>query len=257
MAKRKLKKGVCKICKETTLLNFEHVPPRSAFNKNTKYKTINFHDYLKSLNPLDYSIKGKVEQGGIGYYCYCEKCNNFLGTEYVREYKEWAICGVHILANGRFDRYDYDIIRINPNKILKQIISMFIAMNEEWFGNEYSDLIEFVKKSESIDLDNRFHVYMYLNTGAKYRYVNFMVKGSLEGGPIKCMELAFPPYGYVLTIDEPATDKRLTEITYFKNFNKEHDLELSIHRLETHLPFPMDYRTKSEIKSAMNLEKQP
>lgn len=134
---------------------------------------------------------------------------------------------------------------------------MFIAMNEHWFGEEYSDLVEFVKNNDSIVLNERYRIYMYLNTGAKYRYVNFMVKGSFDGNPIKCLELAFPPYGYVLTIDEPARDQRLAEITYFKNFNIVHDIELAIHRLETHLPIPMDYRTKSEIKSAIEQGKQP
>ena len=31
------KVGKCKLCLETKELNFEHIPPRSAFNKETKY----------------------------------------------------------------------------------------------------------------------------------------------------------------------------------------------------------------------------
>lgn len=78
-----MKFGTCKLCQNESYLNFEHVPPRSAGNKTTRYKKGSFLDFMTSENPFSYSAKGKIHQGGIGYYSYCIKCNNFLGTEYV------------------------------------------------------------------------------------------------------------------------------------------------------------------------------
>lgn len=88
--KRKIK-GLCKICKEIKELNFEHFPPSSAFNNNTKYYSISQEDFFKDSKAnslLNFKPKGKQFQGGLGDYCLCHDCNNFLGSAYVREYKK-------------------------------------------------------------------------------------------------------------------------------------------------------------------------
>jgi hypothetical protein len=69
--------GNCSLCGIFCDLTFEHVPPRSAFNKNTRYKTVPYEQVLKSDNILDANFKGKIEQGGLGHYSLCSNCNSF------------------------------------------------------------------------------------------------------------------------------------------------------------------------------------
>jgi len=255
MSKSSLLKGICRLCGEESMLNFEHVPPRSTFNKKTRYIQASFLEYMQLSNPFEKEIKGKINQGGIGYYAYCEKCNNFLGIEYVRSYKSWAEIGGYILSQGKFDIYEYDIFEQKLNRIFKQILSMFLAMNDKWFGREYPEIIDFIKDPSSIELSDRFKIYMYLNIGPQYRYIPFMVKGSLtDVKPIKCCELAFPPYGYVLTIDSDKTFHQITDITHFKSFLPDENINrsLRIARLETNLQIPLDYRTKNEILKSIH-----
>jgi hypothetical protein len=258
MGKLKLKNGTCHLCGEDSLLNFEHVPPRSTFNKKTRCVQASFLEYMQSDNPFEKEIKGKVNQGGIGYYAYCERCNNFLGNEYVRSYKPWAEIGGYILSKGKFNVYEYDIYKQKLNRIIKLILSMFVAMNDSWFGNEYPEIIEFIKNPSSTELSDRFKVFMYLNNGPQYRYLPFMVHGSLtDGKATKCCELAFPPYGYILTIDSEKEFDYLAEITHFKSFDSNEQVKQSmrIARLETNLPIPFDYRNRNEILMAIKESK--
>jgi hypothetical protein len=254
MGKSNLKSGTCRLCGVESLLNFEHVPPRSTFNKNTRYVQASFLEYMRNDNPFGKRLKGKVNQGGVGYYAYCEMCNNFLGNEYVRLYKPWAEIGAYILSKGKFNLYEYNVFEQKLNRVLKQILSMFVAMNDVWFTKEYPDIINFIKDSSSTELPNRFRVFMYLNNGPQIRYVPFMILGSLvEDKPTKCCEIAFPPYGYVLTIDSDKTYNHLAEITHFKYFEPDEPIERSmrIARLETNLPIPLDYRNRDEIIKAI------
>lgn len=256
MSKRQLQKGICRLCAENTMLNFEHVPPRSTFNKNTRYVSTPYIEYMQNDKPFDRKIKGKVGQGGIGFYSFCESCNNFLGTAYVRSYKNWVDAGAYILTKGDFQGYNYIAHKQKPNQTLKQIISMFIAINGEWFVEEYPELVEFVNDTHSTSLNEKYNFYTYLNDfGAKLRYLPFMITGNLSNSEIiKCCEISFAPFGYVMTIDSKPKNKHLLEITHFKNYDpdKEVSLEIQIAKLHTHVAIPLDYRSKKEIEEAIH-----
>ncbi|MES2618680.1 MAG: hypothetical protein V4613_12430 [Bacteroidota bacterium] len=248
--KQNLKKGVCKLCRKDAFLNFEHVPPRCTFNKKTRYTEVSFEEYMKRKNPLNEKIKGKIKQGGIGFYSFCESCNNFLGNEYVREYKIWAGIAAEILSNGKFNFYNYTVFDQSPNKILKHILSMFVAINEDFFAEAHSDLLEFIKDPLTTELHEKYKIFMYLNTGPEYRYVPYMITGVAKGDIINCTEIAFPPYGYVLTIDSKNNNPLLLNITNFKDYlpNQRYNFDFRIARLQTSLPIPLDYRSYSKIQ---------
>lgn len=52
--------GHCVLCGKFGQLSFEHVPPRAAFNRTTKYRTVEHLDFLQNPNPLEPKIKGRV-----------------------------------------------------------------------------------------------------------------------------------------------------------------------------------------------------
>ena len=249
MGRHKMVFGTCRLCGEKTLLSFEHVPPRVAFNKQTKYKSVDFKEFIKEDNPLENPPKGKEKQGGIGYNSFCKSCNSFLGSKYVPLYQRWFKAGMEILENVEFKKHSYRINDINPDKILKQIVSMFLAINDEWYLKAYPELSKFVKDVESKDLPEKFRIYCYLSRAENIRYMNHVVKGSFRSGdPINCSEISFPPYGYVLTIDNNMDIPYLTNITSFKNFTETISLNMNMFQLPTYMPFPLDYRTKKEIE---------
>lgn len=246
--------GICLLCKEEKELSFEHFPPSSAYNKNTKYFSISHDDYFKNSENeslIDYKPKGKKLQGGLGDECLCESCNNFLGKAYVREYKKWANLGMFAISqnNGDFKACEFTAIDIDFLKIIKQIIAIFICNNRPIFTEIYTGLIEFVLDEKSKVLPSRYKIYTYLNNEGQIRSGNITYT-NLFGA---VCEFTFRPFGYVLSIDNENNFEQLLEITGLKdieNFEKKLEIQMVLNKYPTYLPFvPMDYRSKDEIKN--------
>lgn len=249
--------GICRLCGQKTNLSFEHVPPKVTNNKNTRYTSLPLEEYFKSENPLESKPKGKIKQGGIGYNSFCRKCNSFLGSNYVPAYEKWVKAGYQVLSKHEISQVKYQVYEIEPLKILKHIISMFLAINKDWYLESYPELSEFILNVNSKTLPDKYRVFTYLNKDGNIRYMHHTIVGDFTSGkPINCSEITYPPYGYVITFDN--TDKKiqyLTDITEFKNFeiNKKHTLNFNMFQLPTHLNIPLDYRVKDKIK--MDIEK--
>lgn len=254
MSKRKMRHGICRICKKEKLLSFEHIPPRVAFNKNTRYYSIPMEEYSKIENPLEINIKGKVQQGGHGYYSLCRECNSFLNKNYVRSYANWVNAGMNLLLEYNFDHIHFYAKEQNPKRVLKQIIAMFICMDDTWFTDQYPELLEFVKTPKNDNLPENFRLYCYLNNEGQMRMSKYNITNT-HG--IVC-ETTFRPFGYVLNIGNNKTIDNLTDISYFKDFSDErnHIVELGLYKHPTYLPIPLDYRSKNEIEQAINEERK-
>ncbi len=103
-------------------------------------------------------------------------------------------------------------------------------------------------------LPEEYQVYMYYNVGGNPRYLGYSV--SSTGGKISVMcEITYPPYGFVLTLQnsEPP-DEKLTNITYFSDFqyDTEWEVDINLNPLPTWLSdVPGDYRKKEEIQNAI------
>jgi len=240
--------GICKLCGKNTELNLEHIPPRSAFNKNSNFFFMNIMElYTK---PIDYFFncpqpKTKIEQGGIRIPAFCVKCNGFLGSKYVPTYKKFAYISKSILdsIDKNAKAVKFDISDINLLNFLKQIISIFIACNDVLFSNTYIELKEFVKNENLRILPDRYRFYMYLNKEGNNRngQIHFC---NFHG--IVC-DFAYRPFGFVMSIDNTNRIDELTEITDFTNFNSANEtkpLLITLNIYPTYYPFPLDFRDK-------------
>lgn len=250
--RRGIKIGKCKLCLKTRELNFEHIPPRSAFNKETKYYTIDQTEYYKKAKEYAFENlkpKSRKEQGGVGKYCFCTECNSFLGSKYVRTYKQFAEIAMSIIysSDKNAKAYQFDISDINLLNFLKQVTAIFIASNNEIFSECYPELLEFVKNENSMKLPEKFRFYMYLNNEGQNRNGNIHYT-NLYGA---ICEFTFSPFGFVLNIDNSNQLMKLTEITSFKNYDKNRKMlnaQIILNKYPTFYPFPMDYRSKEELK---------
>jgi hypothetical protein len=246
MARRKMQKGVCRLCKKTTDLSFEHIPPKVAFNKYTKYQSIPFIEYIQNSHNPDYKPSGKLMQGGLGDYCLCIRCNSFLGLHYVPSYYRIALVSKNILLKYNADGIHFTVIELSPLKLLKQIIAMFVCINKAEFTDSNSKLLEFIKNPSENLLPEKYKVYMYLNRRGRTRSIPLMY--SNHNGFLS--EITFPPLGFVLSIDNSNSIPYLTEITSFKDvkldYNDEVHFKLNV--LPTYSPYPEDYRSEEEIE---------
>jgi len=251
---KRTKLGICKLCKEEKELTYEHIPPRSAFNKNTKFYKLNSSEYFKNAKEyVDGSLKPKSrkEQGGVGDFCLCVNCNSYLGSKYVRDYKKLSEISYSIINKYPVAKcYEFDIAEINLLKFIKQIIAIFICSNDTSFTKNYPGLIEFVLDEKSNYLPERYSVYMYLNDEGNIRSGNLTFTSS--HGAI--CEFTYKPFGFVLSIDNPNQIMELSNITDFKKFNpffKYAEIMIMLNKYPTIYPFPMDYRNYEEINNTL------
>lgn len=243
--------GKCKLCLKKKELNFEHIPPRSAFNKDTKYYVIEQTEYYQKAKEYTFDNlkpKARKEQGGLGQHSFCVACNGFLGSNYVRTYKKFAEIAMGIIqANDEnVKAFQFDISEINLLRFLKQVTAIFIASNDYSFTEIYPELLEFVRNENFKELPERFRFYMYLNNEGKNRngHIHFT---NLFG---TVCEFTFRPFGFVLSINNPKRIMELSEITNFKHYDKVKKLDempILLNKYPTYYPFPLDYRTEKEL----------
>lgn len=245
------KVGKCKLCLETKELNFEHIPPRSAFNNETKYYIVDQTEFYKKAKEYTFENlkpKSKKEQGGIGTYSFCMDCNGFLGSKYVRTYKEFAQIAMNIIKSNDINAkaYKFDIKGLELLKFLKQITAIFIASNNYSFAKSYPELLEFVKDENLAELNEKYRFYMYLNNEGQNRngHIHYT---NLYGA---VCDFTFPPFGFVLSIENSNRIMQLTEITdfkYFKEFKFAKKIPIIFNKYPTYYPFPLDFRTKEQL----------
>lgn len=241
--------GICKICKEEKNLTYEHFPPRSAFNKTTRFYKIKSSDYYQNYNEYSKSkkIKSKLHQGGLGEYCLCETCNNFLGTNYVNDYVNFAKICFSILHNNQevYKAVEFKLEKkqVNLKYFLKQATSIFICNNDEWFTKTYPELLDFVKDIESDYLPEKFRFYLYLNDEGQIRNGNWNIT-NIYG---ETCEFTYPPFGIILSINNPDRLIEVSEITLFKYYDKfqDDDLEIILNKYPTYSQIPLDFREPS------------
>jgi len=153
MTRRQKEIGRCCICGVEGKLSFEHVPPRSAFNK---HPILEF-DVKKLIGNWEAEIKGKIQQLGAGSYTLCEKCNTTTGAWYGPAYAEWAHQAFRLLSLTRGAPTLCYQFRIFPLRVLKQIICIFFSANGPGFGEVHPDLVKFVLNREDRDLKPEIH----------------------------------------------------------------------------------------------------
>ncbi|OSY88406.1 hypothetical protein WH52_06505 [Tenacibaculum holothuriorum] len=248
--KKKIK-GICRICKEEKELSFEHIPPRSSFNKG-RWQSIPSSKYYQNLENFlkeDFKYKGKIKQGGIGEYSLCIECNNQLGANYVNEYKKFSHIAMSIISEEKHSKvkcFQFDISDINHLYFLKQIIAIFVSANSPEFTESYPELLDFIKDKESNLLPNRYRIYMYLNNEGQIKNGKFSFTN--KHGVI--CEFTYPPFGFVLSIDNPNRIMEVSEITNFKYYNeyikKLEKAPIMLNKYPTYYPFPLDFRELNE-----------
>ena len=244
--------GNCHLCGRYRQLTYEHIPPQAAFNNHT----ILYDDIVKLLtNGFDQPFTGKQQQGGIGRYTLCSDCNSFTGREYGAPYVSWCMQGMEVLHRTASNPFIDMPFHIFPLRVLKQIVSMFLSVNGIGWRNANMDLVEFVYLPKRKYLSRKYSVYAFYSVSAIQRQsgtaIRFCTNERFENlGMDAFSEITFPPFGYVMTVDNDAHDSRLVDISYFAN-RAENELRMEYLKLPV-LPiftsYPGDYRTKEEIE---------
>ncbi len=262
---KKPKFGICKLCGKYTVLTYEHVPPKAAFN-DAPVKQISGNEAIKSLGedrlPWDLSgLYGTIQQRGSGGYYLCHSCNENTGSWYVPYFQNfvqgvfYAVGSIGELSNVTSVQLNAESIR--PLPIFKEIMVMFCNINNNCFGDENLRSFLIDKNNNSFD-DKKYRVFCYIAKGPIIRMNGLSVACKLSPDKTSIMltisELSAMPLGFALYVDLPERFKpKGCEITLFSNFQYEETAkcDMVLPLLENNTMFSGDYRTKEEIEATI------
>lgn len=257
--------GKCRICGKETVLTYEHVPPKRAYNSNTVVEySLNQMISLIADNermPWDYSgIKGKYNQKGGGGYYLCRDCNNNTGSWYMDEYVIFANTLGSMIQKEKFkDRsvYDFTLFNLSPLKIFKAVITLMCDTNQNCLGDDR--LRAFVLDKDSNDFDSdKYQVYAYLVTPNSTRITGYSVEALLHSSEfVGFSEVAHYPIGFTMYVDKP-NDFQPFGVNITSLVNHKYDEKCSISFLgmpyiQLNSLLPIDFRTKDEILKCIKI----
>lgn len=262
----------CSICGQFKKMSYEHVPPRSAFNKCPAVQVPAVQ--LIGKNPLtDYrSQKGKYRQQGIGAYTLCKKCNSTTGGWYGTAYAEFAKQGMEYLKPTEKPTLLYYPFRIYPLRVIKQVVCMFLSVRDVEIGRDHQEVVKFVLDRDRRYLNPEIRIFAYLNLGGHGRFMGSVGRSEINPNGLTVhdaeamqsaanrafsegrvmSEVSLRPLGFLMSFDSKPPDVRLVDISYFSRYgyNESHAMQLKLPALPVWTMYPGDYRTLEEIERA-------
>ena len=238
--------GICRICGESDLLSFEHIPPKGAFNSGP-VKAFTF-DQIIDQHPLEPN-RGKILQRGGGGYLLCEKCNNTTGDWYASEYISWSHQAALLLQRSSLDPQLSYIYHGYPLRFLKQIVTIFLTTGGERFHSAHPDLVKFVLNRQLRYFDRDKRIFAYYNPSVRTRQTGVSGKFDINGHDAVTVEFASYPFGFVLLLNG-RVDSRLVDISYFADYdyNDWRSLGLKLPSFPVVNPYPGVYDTVASVR---------
>jgi hypothetical protein len=252
----------CRICGEVTRLSFEHVPPKGTGNTG-RVEMLGIEAWL-AREDQGAEVRGTISQRGSGAYSLCRDCNSRAGELYVPEFKK--LHGTGIQALSQFDltaldaRDDAGYVEmkwqgVRPGRLAKQIATMLLAISPGSFAQANAALTEYARDPSKVGLPPRYKLYLALYAGPNARYNGGSVAMKMNDGgdfdSIPVWELAYPPFAYVLTVDEEVPALETGNVTSFADagIDETGELEMTLKVGFGHTIFPLDFRTKAKMEA--------
>ena len=265
MVKKNCHEGYCRICNKYGQLTFEHIPPKCALN-NTKAQVYTGNSFIQLMcDPNRYpwetdGVKYKSLQKGLGDYTLCEKCNNITGELYGDEYKRWFYIALksineNVTAHKKANKAVFKLKDVYPGRFIRQILSIFCSTYPK-FTKKYPFVKNLILDRNYVYKDTpSFKIYMYLLKKPYYGYTG-LVSVCFGNGTIKSInEIDLYPFGFLLSLSDIKENE--ADITNFINcsYNDCGEVELALNIYEKNNLVPLDFRTKEEIKKALENNK--
>jgi hypothetical protein len=250
--------GTCHVCLRERPLSFEHVPPHAAFN----FDKIEVRGLRHWLERDDDGIRLRhvIQQGGFGFNRLCEDCNSRSGSWYAAELTGWvhaAVAAIHALPplaemDAQLDDHGvmFHIEGVRPLAMIKQVITMLLAVNDVEFAVRHPDLRAFVLDRDRTGLHD-VQIYLALYLGPVVRFVGISGKANLETSEAFILsEVAYPPFSYVASFEEPPPLLNAGNVTGFAEvpYTTRATAEIELIVGFGHTPLPADFRTAAQVE---------
>jgi len=138
-----------------------------------------------------------------------------------------------------------------PLLVVKQIITMLLAISQTELSHKNPELGDFVLDRERTGLSDRYQIYLVLFAGPMAWTIGGAGVGNVFTGRFDIVsEIAYPPFGYSMTIDSPPGALSAGNITPFVDVpaNYVADIELDMLVGFGHHYGPLDFRSKAAVE---------
>lgn len=246
-------KGRCHLCGEEKGLTYEHVPARSSFNDSST-EVFGFDSWLGRSSDGEMT-DGDVKERGAGAHTLCYRCNTEItGDHYVAELKRWTRIGMSVAQKSTQEpdgnAVEITIRRAYPARLLKQIVAMLASVNSVSLLDHHRSLREYAMSPEAIGLPDRYQFYLLVThpTSSIARYGGLTVAlapGTWCGTWLT--DLVWPPFGYVMTVDEPKPFMPIGNISHFAKYGYDERVDVTVQLpiLIGDQPFPGEFSDPS------------
>lgn len=256
--------GPCRICGVVAELTEEHIPPRGAFNKS-RTQAYDIDDLIGN-DDLDSPPTGLTVQGGMRGYVLCESCNNITGTNWGREYQEWARRGVATLVSTGKTPEELDVVdgylyqkvsflQVYPGRFIRQVISHMLTIScGPQLGERFPSLRDLALGGEPQPLPDPLRIYLNLYADNASRIAGGPSgQGAYSGDEDVwrwLLELSYAPLSTIMLIEGPPDPYLGVDITEFTTVPVDvvtDELQAELPIGFGHKPFPGDFRTKGQL----------
>jgi len=257
--------GPCHVCGMEGPLSFEHVPPKSAGNRDPAEMLDIFQALAKAEGKN--AGRGQISQRGSGAYALCRRCNERAGGEYVPEFLRWVAAGAEMLGHADLEELDQqqepafmhaELQGTRPALLVKQIATMLLALAPTGFALHRDHLLvrDFAQDPEWRGLPDRYQLYLVLYVGEFMRLNGGTAVATVSGGKLGStymLEMAAPPLAWILTVDEDSPPVRAGNITGFADlgFHQKANVSIDLQIGFGHTPFPADFRSRAAVDKAI------
>jgi hypothetical protein len=249
---------MCRVCRVNVADSYEHTPPRKALNDEPA-EVYGIMDWLASVDTE--LTGGVIQQRGWGGTVLCEQCNNKTGSWYGKELAVAAASGANVLRQLPLSEIDQKLepmyARVafkesetgpHPLRFIKQFVTMMLAICPVEFSEANPDLGAFVLDRKRTGLDARYQFHLGLFCGPNARSVGGAAVLQTETKTAAfVVEVAHPPFAYVMTVEADPEAIPTVNITNFVDveYDQRADIELEMLIGFGYTPFPVDFRTKA------------
>jgi hypothetical protein len=250
----------CRLCGTSDDLSFEHVPPKSAFNRD-RAEMLGLDAWLeREKSTARPGRRGTISQRGSGVRTLCRTCNSRAGRLYVPEMARWvrnALCdnrevvdeadtAVSTLGIG------LNIKEVRPGRFVKQMVTMLLAIAPSSIPEGYPGLAAYARDPGVTAFPDGMSLYRNFYLGPISRFVgSAAVVRETAKATYAVTELAYPPFAYALVMGEPADAPALPycDITSFAAapIDRLANVEVFMQCGFGHTPFPLDYRSAASV----------
>ena len=254
----------CRLCGSGGDLSFEHVPPRTAGNADTAW-LYGLESFLAREQPTGRPAgRALIQQRGSGVYSLCRACNALAGARYVPEYLEWVRLGRHVLSRLKPSLSEIDAgsdshhVRVHLDqarvgRFLKQVVTLLLALSPGNFAAKNPELCSYARDPVAVGLPGDYQLYLALYAGPIARYNGGAGRLYEDGhggwASDYVLELAYPPFSYILSLEEDRPAVETACITNFAELGPDQraDVDLLLLVGFGHTPFPLDFRTHAML----------